>query len=468
MPRAILIIEDDANVARSLSAALEASVDACVTHVRTLHEGLRVVESGIVDCVLIDYRLPDADGLTGLRTIRQRSEDTAVVMITGAGSEEIAVEAMKLGACDYVVKTGRFLETVASVVRNTLGRRVLHHLRDAAHERPAATLSPDLHEAYARLGIIGQGDAMSMAIRLAEDAARSDVGVLIEGETGTGKELFARAIHLRGSRASRQFVAVNCAALPEALIESELFGHVRGAFSGADRDHRGLFAEAAGGTLFLDEVGELSMPAQAKLLRALQDREVRPVGGTRGRSLDVRVIAAGADIGKLTKDGRFRMDLFHRLHVFPIRLPALRERREEIPRLAQHMLRTITEAEGKTPMSFEPSMLEALSRYSWPGNVRELQNVVHQLVVRAKLGECIAPESLPLHIHRPRQPTTSSLPLKDIVREVEVATIDARLREHGYHRTATAASLGLTREGLWQKLRQLGMQLPRRSSTTSS
>jgi DNA-binding NtrC family response regulator len=467
MPRSVLIIEDDAILARSLAATLEDAVDARVTHVRTFHEGLRVVESTFVDCALIDYRLPDSDGLMGLRIIRQRSPDSSVIMITGAGSEEIAVEAMKLGATDYVVKTGRFLEGVTAVVRRALGQRVLGALQNAS-DRPAPTVREEIVEAYHRLGIVGDSAGMLMAIQLAEDAARSDVGVLIEGETGTGKELFARAIHSRGARAARPFIAVNCAALPEALVESELFGHVRGSFSGADRDHRGLFLEAAGGTLFLDEVGELSFPAQAKLLRALEDREIRPVGGIRGRSIDVRVIAAGADIRARTAEGRFRMDLFHRLHVFPIHLPALRERRQEIPRLAQHFLRKIAEAEGKTPLCFDPSTMDALSRYAWPGNVRELQNVIHQLVVSAKVGESVGTSRLPSYLHSARHPEASTSTLRDIVREVEVATIDARLREHGYHRTATAASLGLTREGLWQKLRQLGVHIPRRIGGSSS
>lgn len=467
MPRVVLIIEDDVVLGRRLVATLEDAVDASITHVRTFHEGVRIVENAAVDCVLLDYKLPDADGLTALRTIRQRKPDAAVVMITGAGSEEVAVEAMKLGATDYVVKSGQFLDGVVCVVRNAIGRGVLRAVQAGSPDRLTPSVGAELREAYEQLGIVGDSERLLVAIQLAEQAARSDIGVMIEGETGTGKELFARAIHARGARASRPFIAINCAALPDGLVESELFGHVRGAFSGAERDHRGLFGEAAGGTLFLDEVGELGMPAQAKLLRVLQDREVRPVGGARGRFFDVRVIAAGADIQARAADGRFRMDLFHRLYVFPIVLPALRERREEIPRLSEHLLRTMAHGEGKTPMWLAPATIDALCRYSWPGNVRELQNVVHQLVVRARVGERIEPASLPPHVLRPRQPPASTLPLKDIVREVEVATIDARLREHGYHRTATAASLGLTREGLWQKLRQLGMQLPRRAGGPS-
>jgi transcriptional regulator with PAS, ATPase and Fis domain len=289
--------------------------------------------------------------------------------------------------------------------------------------------------------------------------------VLIEGETGTGKELFARAIHYHGARARRPFLAQNCAALPESLVESELFGHARGAFTGAERAQRGLFEAADGGTLFLDEVGEASPAIQAKLLRVLQDGEVRPVGSDAARRVDVRVIAAtNCDLAQAVRAGRFRRDLYYRLRVFPIRLPPLRERRQDVRLLALQLLRRFAaEAEKRIP-GFEPSALRLLERYPWPGNVRELENEIQRVVLCAEPGERITPDLLASWIAEGAPPAAAdgARPLKEIVREVEAATIRARLREHGYHRAATARSLGITRESLWAKLRQLGFVLPRR------
>src|SRR5881396_996021 len=309
--------------------------------------------------------------------------------------------------------------------------------------------------------------AIEHALFLAERAAETRVTVLLEGETGTGKELFARAIHYHGPRARGPFLAQNCAALPEGLLESELFGHVRGAFTGAERARRGLFEEADGGTLFLDEVSEASPAIQAKLLRVLQDGEVRPVGASGGRKVDVRVIAASnGDLGEAARAGRFRADLYYRLRVFPIRLPALRERRGDIRLLAVHLLERIGAREGKTLRGFDARALRLLERYPWPGNVRELENEIHRLVLCAEPGERITPDLLAAWIVEGVPPAAGggTRPLKEIVREVELATIRARLREHGYHRAATARSLGMTRESLWAKLRQLGFVAPRRGS----
>ena len=447
MPARVLLIEDSAETARLLAGALGAGSDPFeVTVAGSARDGLEHLATHQVDCVLLDYRLPDADGLECLRTIRQRHPDLPVVVITGAGSEEVAVEAMKLGASDYLVKHGKYLVTVPVVVREALGRRELE--RTAAHyrsalrssRREASRLRRELRERYRLDGIIGESAAIEHALFLAERAAETRVTVLLEGETGTGKELFARAIHYHGPRARGPFLAQNCAALPEGLLESELFGHLRGAFTGAERARRGLFEEADGGTLFLDEVSEASPAVQAKLLRVLQDGEVRPVGGNGGRKVDVRVIAASnGDLGQAARERRFRPDLYYRLRVFPIRLPALRERRADI---------------------------RLLERYPWPGNVRELENEIHRLVLCAEPGERITPDLLAAWIVEGAPPAAGggARPLKEIVREVELATIRARLREHGYHRAATARSLGMTRESLWAKLRQLGFVAPRRGS----
>ena len=474
MPARVLLIEDSAETARLLAGALGAGSDPFeVAAACSARDGLAHLAANPVDCVLLDYRLPDADGLECLRTIRQRHPDLPVVVITGAGSEEVAVEAMKLGASDYLVKHGKYLVTVPVVVREALGRRELE--RTAAHyrsalrssRREASRLRRELRERYRLDGIIGESAAIEQALFLAERAAETRVTVLLEGETGTGKELFARAIHYHGPRARGPFLAQNCAALPEGLLESELFGHVRGAFTGAERARRGLFEEADGGTLFLDEVGEASPAIQAKLLRVLQDGEVRPVGGNGERKVEVRVIAASnGDLGEAARERRFRPDLYYRLRVFPIRLPALRERRGDIRLLALHLLERIGAREGKTLRGFDARALRLLERYPWPGNVRELENEIHRLVLCAEPGERITPDLLAAWIVEGAPPAAGggTRPLKEIVREVELATIRARLREHGYHRAATARSLGMTRESLWAKLRQLGFVAPRRGS----
>ncbi len=473
MAAKILLIEDNEETAHLLARALrEAPEPFEVVSVFSAHEGLDQLGAEPVDCVLLDYRLPDGDGLDCLRKIRQRHSDVPVVIITGAGSEEIAVEAMKLGATDYVVKHGKYVLTVPVVIREALGRREL--TRTAARYRNAlrstrrevTRLRNELRERLRLEGIIGESPLIDTVLDMAERAAQSDATVLIEGETGTGKELLARAIHYHGPRARGPFLAQNCAALPEGLLESELFGHVRGAFTGADRQRRGLFEEAGSGTLFLDEVGEMSPATQAKLLRVIQDRVVRPVGANASRTIDVRVIGAtNRDLREAVHEGRFRLDLYHRLRVFPIPLPPLRDRREDIRLLALHFLEKLTARESKELRGFDPEALQCMERYPWPGNVRELENEVHRVVLCAEPGERIGVALLAPWILEHGGPLADGArPLKEIVREVELATIRARLREHGYHRSATARSLGMTREALWAKIRQLGFALPRRKS----
>ncbi len=476
MPARILLVEDDPDTARLITGALRSGAEQFeVAAASSVRAALEQLAAQPVDCVLLDYRLPDADGLEGLRHIRQAYPDVPVIVVTGAGSEEVAVEALKLGASDYLVKHGKYLVTVPVLVREALGRRELE--RAAARYRSAlrssrrevSRLRRELRDRYRIDGVIGESAGIEQALFLAERAASARVTVLLEGETGTGKELFARAIHYHGPRARGPFLAQNCAALPETLLESELFGHARGAFTGADRPHRGLFEEADGGTLFLDEVGEASPAIQAKLLRVLQDGEVRPVGGSASRRVDVRVIAAtNRDLGEATRAGRFRQDLYYRLRVFPIRLPPLRERRGDIRLLAVHLLDRLSAQEGKKLAGFDPQALRLLERYPWPGNVRELENEIHRLVLCAEPGERLTPDLLAAWIveRAPAAAGDGTRPLKDIVREVEVATIRTRLREYGYHRAATARSLGMTRESLWAKLRQLGVSVPRRRPGT--
>jgi two-component system response regulator HupR/HoxA len=378
-------------------------------------------------------------------------------MVTGAGSEEIAVEAMKLGATDYVVKHGHYLRLVPGIVREALGRQTLGTVPPPGDPQ-GAELPASVRARYRARGIIGESPALMHAIWQAERAAGSRVTVLLEGDTGTGKEMFARAIHAEGPRAAQPFVAQNCANLPESLLESELFGHARGAFTGADRARPGLFVDTDGGTLFLDEIGEMSLPMQAKLLRVLQDGVVRPLGSSETRQVDVRIIAAtNRDLPAATKKGLFRADLHYRLRAFPIRLPRLVERPEDIRALATHFLQRWGDEEGTSPGGFAPETMRRLESYPWPGNVRELEHEVHRLVLCAEPGHTITPDLLPPEILAARGEDDGLPPLKDIVSRVEAAAIQDRLRRHGYHRTRTAHSLGVTREWLWAKMRRLGL-----------
>src|SRR5688572_27449144 len=454
----VLVIEDDAETRRLMRRVLEDAGFEVVTEASG-QRGLACLAHQPVDCVLVDYRLLDMDGLSCLREIRAGHPHLPAIMVTGAGSQEVAVEAMKLGATDYVVKHRAYLRTVPGIVRAALGRSRLRegHAERARGGRATPAAADEVRERYRRRGIIGDSEALARVVWNADRVARSSVSVLIEGETGTGKELLAQAIHAESPRAGGPFRAQNCAALPESLLESELFGHVRGAFTGAERARPGLFVEADGGTLFLDEVEEMSPAMQAMLLRVLQDGVVRPIGGGAERHVDVRVVAAtNRSLEAAERRGAFRSDLLYRLRGFVIRLPPLRERREDVAPLAARFLARWTAIEGVATGGFDPRTLACLASYSWPGNVRELEHEIHRLVLCTDPGRRITPDLLPPEILM-AAPQGDDRPLREIVREVEAATIEARLRRHRYHRARTARSLGVTREWLWAKMRKLGL-----------
>ncbi|HEV7731938.1 MAG TPA: sigma-54 dependent transcriptional regulator [Candidatus Binatia bacterium] len=469
----ILLIEDDEDTARLITRVLGEPPETCeVTVARSQREGLARLDAGDVDCVLLDYRLPDVDGLGCLRAIRRAHPDLPVVMVTGAGSEEIAVDAIQLGAANYLVKHGRWLQAVPVAVRAALGQRELrrsnarYRRKLRASQQELTRLRQELSERYRLDGIVGQSPAIAQAIECAERAAASSSRVMIEGETGTGKELFARAIHYHGPRATKPFEAINCAALPEQLMEAELFGHTRGAFSGADHARRGLFEMADGGTLFLDEVTELSLTMQAKLLRVVEDGVVRPLGSEARRTVNVRIIAAtNRPLAEAVRRGQFRDDLRFRLSVLSIRLPALRERRGDIRLLAAHFLEEIAAREGRSFRGFEPVTLQLLDAYEWPGNVRQLRNEIERLVNTADDGERIAADLLsPEVLEAPvSDREDGARTLREVVRSVETTVVAERLREYGWHRGKTADSLGVTREWLWVKIRQLGLVVPPRA-----
>jgi two-component system response regulator PilR (NtrC family)/two-component system response regulator HydG len=457
----ILIVEDNVDVARLIHETLAAEPEGFdVSEAYSAERAFRHLAERDVDCVLLDYRLPDSDGLKCLAKIRQRHPRLPVIFVTGEGSEEVAVEAMRGGAVHYLVKHGRaYLKAVALVVREALGRVELERTADR-YRSEVDRLRRELRERYRLDGIIGQSPAIEEALALAEQAARSDVTVLLEGETGTGKEVFARAIHYHGARAQGPFQAVNCAGVPDTLLESELFGHERGAFTGADRRRTGVFEEAHRGTLFLDEVSRTSPAFQTKLLRVLQNGEIRSLGTNVTRRVDVRIIAAtNQDLQAAAQEGRFAEDLYYRLSAFPIRLPPLRERRGDIARLAVCFLNAFSAKEGKSLAGFHPEALQRLEQFCWPGNVRQLENEIQRLVVIAQPGARITPDLLSPCIRGTARPAIAAdlRPIKDIVTDVEIAVIIERERRFGGNRCAAARSLGLTREGLWAKKRRLGI-----------
>ncbi|OHD69486.1 MAG: sigma-54-dependent Fis family transcriptional regulator [Spirochaetes bacterium RBG_13_68_11] len=439
-PERLLVVDDTSTALEILTRTLGAYGYETVG-ASSVAQAVRALETGPFDLVLTDYRMPGASGLDLVRHVRENLPGIGIVMVTGYGSIQGAVSAVKLGADEYLAKPFTDEELVACV------RRAL----ESAAARRAAGL-PTAGTPGTSRSIIGSSTALRRVHGLIARAARSTATVLVSGESGTGKELVARAIHYAGSRAAAPFVAVNCAAIPEPLAESELFGYVRGAFTGAAETRAGFFQAADGGTLFLDEVSGMPPSLQAKLLRALQDREVMMVGARRAARVDVRVIAAtNQDLAALVRRGAFREDLFYRLNVLAIDLPALRDRGDDILELAGHFLRHYARESGRDPPRFTRRALAALQRHAWPGNVRELANLVQRLVVMTE-GPEIDAADLP-SLLRFAAPASRSTPRT--LAELEAEHILAALSAAGGNRTRAAEVLGIDRKTLGQKLRRI-------------
>ncbi len=413
-------------------------------------KALKILEEEPVDVMILDILMPDMDGLEVLKRIQRMENKPIVIVVTAVRSIKTAVEAMKLGAYDYITKPFDVDEmrlVVSKAIENHILKKEVNFLRD------------EVKKAYSFHNIIGKSKVMEEVFETIAKVMDTDSTVLIQGESGTGKELVARAIHYEGKRKRFPFVAVHCAALPDTLMESELFGHEKGAFTGATERRIGRFELAHRGTLFLDEVSEMSVNVQSKLLRVLEEKEFMRVGGTKPVKVDVRVITAtNQDLEKKVKEGTFREDLYYRINVVPIYIPPLRERKEDIPLLVEHFLKKFTREVKSTVKEISPEALEILMEYSWPGNVRELENTIERLVVLVRDSEVILPEHLPENIRPARKKVGISLSekgLEETINEIERDLIIQALNKTNWVQTKAAKLLGTTRRILKYRMDKL-------------
>jgi DNA-binding NtrC family response regulator len=454
----ILVIDDEMIVCESCKRILEEDGYEVETALSG-REAIDKMKENPFDIVITDLKMPEIDGMEVLRTFRKEYPDTIVIMITGFSTVETAVEAMKLGAFDYIPKPFT-PDEVSIVVKKAIEKKNL--LLENIY------LRQELQEKYGFHNIVGKSKKMQEIYRIIAKVAMTDSTVLIYGQSGTGKEIIARAIHFDSPRREKQFVPVDCAVLSENLLESELFGHVRGSFTGAITTKPGLFEVADGGTVFLDEVGNISLAIQAKLLRVLQEREFTPVGGTKVKKVDIRLIAAtNKDLEKMIKEETFREDLYYRLNIVPIYLPPLKDRQEDIPLLSVHFLKKYAEEMGKTVKGFTPEAMEKLMKYPWPGNVRELENVIERTIVMIENDEMVRVEHLILPGQQEKEGLNEHIPmtseeLKEIkkqirekaVEEVEKAFVLSALERHNWNVTRAAEEVGMLRPNFQALMRK--------------
>lgn len=441
----ILLVEDDPLHREMLLETLQ-DRGYEVMAAETGQQAADIISSRNFPVALIDIRLPDVDGFTLFDLIMARRPECSVLLMTGQATVEAAVDAMKKGAHDYLAKPFRMELLLLKLER-------LFWLKNIENENRV------LRGATETSGIIGRSAALSHFLATAKTVAASDATILLQGESGTGKELFAEFIHEHSPRSQGPLIKVNCGAIPDTLLEAELFGHEKGAFTGADRRRRGLLEQAQGGTLFLDEIGEIPPAMQVKLLRALQDRRIRRLGGEEDLPVDFRLLAAThRDLRELRASGAIREDFYYRLNVVPLILPPLRERREDLPLLIDHFVRRYARLYGSEPIRISPEALQVLQRYTFPGNVRELENLVERLQV-------LHPGSEIVQRHLPREFQTlhemgsdivqivrTELPLREAMKDFETRFIERVLEEENGNRTAAARRLGISRKALWEKL----------------
>jgi two-component system response regulator HydG len=462
-PARLLLVDDDEEACRLLAEVLERESYAVVPALSADEALTKVHEAGPFDAVLTDLRMPGKSGLDLLRTLRERDPGALVLVLTAFGDAGAAGEAIRAGAYDFISKPYD-IAALRETLARSLGRRRLagiRHDHDAAAPGGAGSAEPAL---------VGHSPAIIEVMKTLARVAPSQATVLVLGETGTGKELVARTIHHFSERADRRFVAVNCSALAEGLLESELFGHVRGAFTGAGAARPGLFREADHGTLFLDEIGDISPALQARLLRALQEHEIVPVGSESPVRVDVRVLAAThRDLPELVRQGRFREDLYYRLNVVTLTLPPLRARPQDIPLLIDHFLRELAARHGRGPVAVDPEAQRRLLAHDWPGNIRELRNVLERAMLLAE-QDVIGPEHLPPDVRSPRSAASvaasastdgpaSALPLRSLD-EVDREHVLRVLQAMRGNRDETSRVLGISRRTLSRMI--LRWNLPRR------
>ncbi len=478
MAKTVLVVDDDPTQRRLIQAVLERE-GFTVAHAENGDQAINKLTSGSAcDLILLDLVMPGLSGQDTLKEIRTRGFSQPVIVVTATGGIDTVVKAMQAGACDFFIKPAAPERIIVSI-RNALS------MGDLKGE--VERLKKHAGGRFTFADMVGSSAPMQMVKRLGERAAKSSIPILITGESGVGKEVIARAVHGSSDRAGKPFVAVNCGAIPENLVESILFGHEKGSFTGATDKHLGKFQEANGGTLFLDEVGELPLDIQVKLLRALQESEIDPIGAKRSIKVDVRIVSAtNRDLATAVKDARFREDLFYRLNVFPIEAPALRERREDIPALVEHFVRRFNVEEGKAVAGASAETLALLTGFDWPGNVRQLENAVYRAIVLADAPylqpydfpaisgvAAPLPEAVAAVSHAP-PPALSEL-LDEIPKDAPVRILDGRghlrtledierdliqlaIEIYAGHMSEVARRLGIGRSTLYRKVREQGLE----------
>jgi DNA-binding NtrC family response regulator len=448
----LLLVDDDKHILESMAGWLREQ-DYVVETANSVESSLAILEKKRFEIVLTDIRLDDGDGFDVLAWCRKNRPDTTVILLTGYGSVETAVEAIRAGAFDLLTKPLIDEELTLSLERALNQRHVIEENQQ---------LKKQLDMRFGLENIVGRDPQMRKMYDVIESVADTRATVLITGESGTGKSLLARALHRRSARRDKPFIEIACGALPETLLESELFGHVAGAFTGATTDKIGKFKQADGGTIFLDEIGTATPSLQVKLLRVLQELEFEQVGGSKTFKVDTRVVLATNErLEEAVAAGRFRQDLYYRINVINIESPPLRERITDIPMLAEHFLKRVCEDSGKKVHGFSDDAMTALQSYRWPGNVRELQNIIERAVLLGK-GDVVRSEDLPPAILAPGHVDLDGLSqhhnLKEAMSSPERQIILKTLEDNGWNRNATAAALGINRTTLYKKMKKLGLE----------